>query len=266
MMGPFAGKVAIVTGAGRGMGRTIVEALCAEGAKVMIGARTVSHGEIAVSELRKKRAVVGMCKTDVTIRDDIVNLVRETVKEYAALDIVVHCAAEVPIGDVLEVTDEAIERGLASSVKAAFWLTREATPYLSLSKNGGRMVFISSICGPKTALTGLVAYGVAKGGLDSFIRGAALDLARHKITVNGINPGTISTDRMRSSLSDAQVKDMASVIPMGRVGQPEEIARAVLFFSSPHAGYITGQTITIDGGWTLSVPGADRRFYQSDKP
>ncbi len=262
MTDEFRSTVVAVTGAGRGMGLSIAKAFCDAGAAVMLGARTLSYGEAAVRHLKEQGHAADVVKADACYRADMENLVAATVERFGSLDVLIHCAAEVPHGSVLEVSDDAIDGGLASVIKAAFWLTRAAAPHLSKARGGGRIVCISSVCGPNTVFEGLAAYAVAKGGLDAFIRSAALDLARRSITVNGVNPGTIYTDRMRASLSAEHATKMSSVIPVGRIGNADEIARAVLFLASPAASYITGQTITVDGGWTLSAPGTEFEFYK----
>jgi 3-oxoacyl-[acyl-carrier protein] reductase len=253
MRGRFSGQVAVITGAGRGMGRTIAEALVSEGAKVVIGARTIKYGEQAVANLKAGGAEAVLCQVDVTSRADVFSLIDTAVSHFRKLDIIVHSAAESHKGRVVDISDEDVEQIFASNLKAAFWLTKAGVPHLSNSAKGGRIVMVSSICGPRTAIAGHVAYGTAKAGLNAFIAGAAVELGPQNITVNGVEPGTTSTDRMRSQVSEAQARKIASTVPMGRIGEPADIADAVLFLASPRAGYITGTTITVDGGLSLST-------------
>lgn len=249
----FRDKIVIVTSGGRGMGKTIARAFIDAGAKVMVAARTVSHGERTVAEFRAVGGDATLCPCDMTRRDQVVRLVDKTVETYGTVDIVVHTAGELLRGSVLTLTDEVLEAGLACSVKAAYWLTQSAAPFLSKAAGGGRIIFISSICGPRTAVRGLVGYGITKIALKGFIEGAGLELIPQGITVNGVEPGVTWTDRMRALSDDTSRERILTSIPARRFAQPEEIARTVLFLASPKAGYITGQNIVVDGGLCLST-------------
>jgi 3-oxoacyl-[acyl-carrier protein] reductase len=248
----FTDKIAIVTGAGRGMGKAIADALCAEGAKVMVAARTLSHGQETVDEFRRRGHEASLCQVDVTRRADMSKLVRETIATYGGIDIVVHSGAEIVRAPVREVADEDIEKMLCSNLKASIWLTKDAAPHLA-ARGGGRLIFISSICGPRTAIPGLAIYGAAKAGMNAFVEGAAVELAPDKITVNVVEPGTMQTARMLAQVDPERRKRIATTIPMRRLGEPEEIANAVLFLAAPQSGYITGRALTVDGGQSLST-------------
>lgn len=247
----YSGKIVVVTGAGRGIGRAIAEAFAAAGAKVVVGARTISYGEEAVAAIRDAGGEATLCSVDVTDRSQVEALVATTVKVYGGLDIAVHSAADIPAGG-LDVTEEALDRGLASIIKAPIWLARAARPYLRKSKDGGRLIFISSVAGPRTISPGLGAYCISKGGLETFIRSTALELARENITVNGIEPGLIASARQLESMGAEGVEAVGASTPVGRAGTPEEVAHAALFLASPMSGYITGTNIIVDGGFVLS--------------
>lgn len=249
----FENKIVIVTGAGRGIGRSIAEAFAEQGAKVVIAARTVSYGEETVAHINSSGGTASLFQIDVNDQEAVEELIDDTVQRYGGIDIIVHSAADIPHGGVMTATDEAIDKGISSIIKASFWLARAAAPYLSCAKDGGRMIFISSICGPKTVLLNRVAYGVAKAGLDAFIRGAALEFSRSNITVNGIEPGLIASARAKEALNDEAMTNVTSALPIARAGEPEEIAHVALFLASKHSSYITGESIVIDGGSTLST-------------
>lgn len=249
----FENKVVIVTGAGRGIGRAIAEAFAAEGARVVIAARTLSYAEEAIAAIAEAGGSASLFQIDVNDKARVEELVADTMRRHGRLDVVVHSAADIPHGGLMDVSDEAIELGISSIIKASFWLARAAVPYLKQAPDGGRLIFISSICGPKTVVQGRIAYGVAKAGLDAFIRGAAQDLARDNITVNGIQPGLIASARVQAAMDMDALGRIASGFPVPRAGTSEEIAHAVLFLASARSGYITGESIVIDGGSTLST-------------
>lgn len=247
----FENRSVVVTGGGRGIGRAIAEAFADQGAKVVIGARTASYGEEAVAAITASGGQASLVQVDISDKAGVFGLIEAAVQRHGGLDIVVHSAADIPSGGI-DVPDEAFERGMASIVKASFWLTQAARPHLRTAKGGGRMIFISSICGPKTMVPGRMAYGVAKAGLDAFIRGAALELAREKITVNGIEPGLIASARAVAGMGMEVLNQIGARSPVGRPGTAEEIAHTALFLASPLSGFITGTSVVIDGGSTLS--------------
>jgi len=181
-------------------------------------------------------------------------LVTDTVERYGRLDVVVHNAADIPFARIASICEEQLETCLSSVIKASFRLTQDAAPHLKNAPDGGRLIFISSTCGPRFAMPGLVHYGTAKAGLNAFIRGAALELAGDGITVNGIEPGTTITERMERSLTNEQQHLIASRIPVPRLGISLDIAHAVSFLAAPESAYITGQTIVVDGGKCLMNP------------
>jgi 3-oxoacyl-[acyl-carrier protein] reductase len=253
MAGNLEGKVAIITGGGRGLGRGLALSLAQQGATVVLAVRTLSYGEKSVAEFTAAGLRASLFKVDVTNKQDIKDVVADTVARYGSLDIVVHNAADTPYNRIDKLTDEQLETCLTSVLKASFWLAQESIPHLKKSVGGGRMVFISSTCGPRFAMPGLVHYGAAKAGLNAFIRGAALELAPH-VTVNGVEPGTTITDRLEASMSQAQLKMVSGMIPVPRLGTSEDMANAVSFLASPASSYITGQTIVVDGGKSLMNP------------
>jgi len=248
----FEGAVAAVTGGGRGIGRAIAEALAREGAKVMIGARTLSYGEDAVASIRAAGGVAEVVENDISTEAGCKALVERTAATFGGLDILVHSAADTPNGGI-EASDDAIRQGFDSIVMAAFWLTRAARPHLSRSARGGRLIFITSVAGVETIVPGRIAYGVCKSALESFVRGAALELAGERITVNGIAPGMIASARPLAAMGQAAIDAIGAKSPAGRAGTPEEIAHVALFLASPASAFITGHSVVIDGGATLST-------------
>ena len=250
----FRDRVVIVTGGGRGMGRGVARAFIEQSARVMIGARTDEHGRSALEELRQAGGEAELELGDVTNESDIRRLVDATLRAFGRLDVIVHCAADVPPGPLLQASTMDMDRTLASIVKASAWLIQAAVPKM-IETGQGRIILISSICGPRLAIPGLSIYGAAKAGLNSLISGAALELAAHNITVNGVEPGITNTDNVRASLTPEALERLVAAVPVGRVAEIADIARAVLFLASDESGYVTGTTITVDGGLSLHSAG-----------
>lgn len=163
-----------------------------------------------------------------------------------------HAAAGIPHGG-LETSDEAIQRGMDSIVMAAFWLVRAARPWLQRAAGGGGVVFITSVCGPRTIIPGRLAYAVTKSALETFVRGAALELAREDITVNAVAPGFIESARVQVALPVQAIAAIGYRNPVPRAGRPDEVPDAVLQFSPARAGFVTGATLVVDGGSSLST-------------
>jgi 3-oxoacyl-[acyl-carrier protein] reductase len=139
---------------------------------------------------------------------------------------------------------------LSINLKACFRFSKACIPHLR-KRGGGRLLFTSSVTGPRVAMPGTAYYAASKGGMNAFIRTAAIELARENITVNGVEPGYIRTSAMELLADEQGMAQMAKYIPMGYIGSPEDIAYAMLYLASDEARYITGQTICVDGGSTL---------------
>jgi 3-oxoacyl-[acyl-carrier protein] reductase len=249
-MGKLEGRVAIVTGAGRGIGKATAELFAREGAKVVVATRTPAPGEETVDAIRSAGGEAYLHSVDMGLRDDVRALVARAVETWGRLDIVLHNAAHIPFGAIGELPDEELDKVFDVGLKACFWITADALPHLEKSDHA-RVLITSSLAGNSRNFVNLVHYGALKAGVNGFIRGAALELARKGVNVAGIEPGQILGHAMRQSASDQALAAMASVIPIPRQGEPEEIAHGFLYLASYEARYITGQTITIDGG--LSV-------------
>jgi len=250
-------RVAIVTGGGRGIGKAIALALAAKGAKVVIATRTASYGEAVVANIRSAGGTASLFPLDVGECDSVRALIEDTAKQYGRIDIIVHAAATIPFGNIEKLRDEDFDKCQRSITYAAFWLTKYAAPHLAKAKaqGGGRIVFISSTCGPQNILAGLAHYGLAKNGLEAFVRGAALELGHKGITVNAVNPGLIASDNMKQQLNEKQAQELAKNFPVARVGETQDVANAVLFLISPQASYVTGHSLVMDGGATLLPSG-----------
>lgn len=247
------GKVALVTGGGRGIGAAIAQVFARAGAKVLIANRTAQAGEDIAAGIRSEGFEAQAIGCDIGQHAEADRAVALTVGRFGALDIVMHNAAINPWASLETMNDDALEQTLAVNLKACFWLTQAALPHLREAgrRGGGRVLVTSSVTGPRVAMPGSAAYAASKAGVNGFIRSAALELAAERITVNGVEPGYIAK-RGGSLLSDpARAARIARHIPAGELGTPEDIAHAMCFLASAAARYITGQTVVVDGGSTL---------------
>jgi 3-oxoacyl-[acyl-carrier protein] reductase len=247
------GKVALVTGGGRGIGAAIATVFAQAGARVLIANRTADAGAAVAASIRASGGRAEAMACDIGQRAQTERAVAEAVRAFGALDIVVHNAAINPWSRIEEVDDAVLDQTLAVNLKACFWLTQAALPHLRAAgrRGGGRILVTSSVTGPRVAMPGSAPYAASKAGVNGFIRTAALELAAERITVNGVEPGYIAKQG-GSLLSDPErAAQIARHIPAGELGRPEDIAYAMCFLASEAARYITGQTLVVDGGSTL---------------
>jgi 3-oxoacyl-[acyl-carrier protein] reductase len=265
MIGNLQGKVAIVTGAGQGIGEGIARCFAAAGAKVLIATRTAKNGAAVADSIVKSGGVASLLQTDVGQHAQVDRAVAHVVETYGRLDIVVHNAGVYPVRSIEELSDGDLDTTLAVNLKAGFWLIQAALPHLR-RQGGGRFLFTSSVTGPNVAMPGTAHYAASKSGMNGLIRTAALEFARENITVNGVEPGYILTPAMQALGSEAEIAEMAKCIPAGKLGKPLDIANTMLFLASDEAAYITGQTIVVDGGSTLpESPVVLDAYYNSKK-
>lgn len=246
-------RVAIVTGAGRGIGREIARVFARAGAHVVAATRTAGPGEETVRLIEAEGGSARLITVDLADRAATYALVEESDRLFGRLDIVVHNAGVFPFVTVDDISEEELEHTLNVNLKAAFWLTKAAAPILRAAP-APRLLFTSSLSGPRFSAATMVHYGASKAGLNGFIKGAAIEYGPDRITVNGVEPGAILTDATRAMGGPEQQAAVAAAIPAGRLGEPEDIAYAMLFLASDQAGYITGQTIVVDGGISIRVP------------
>jgi 7-alpha-hydroxysteroid dehydrogenase len=240
------GKVALVTGAGRGIGRASALALAEAGADVVVAARTVEQIEDVADEIRAMGRRAIPISFDVMELDRLGELVDAATSQLGGLDLLVNNAGGSMPKPLLDTSVRSFERALTFNVTTAFELTRAAVPAM-LAQGGGAVVNISSAAG-RIPDRGFAAYGTAKAALSHLTRELAADLSP-RIRVNGIEVGSIATSALDIVLTDDDLRtQMESSIPLGRLGQPEEIAAGVLYLCSPASSYVTGELLEIDGG------------------
>jgi 3-oxoacyl-[acyl-carrier protein] reductase len=245
-------KVAIVTGAGQGIGKGIALALAKEKCHVVVSDLNQETCEKTAEELKQFGVKALGVKCDVSNKAEVENLFNQAVKEFGKLDILVNNAGIYPFLPFAQMKESDWDKVININLKSVFLCSQEAAKVLP---EGGRIVNISSIAS-FIGFEGLVHYCASKGGINGFVRALALELAPKKITVNAVAPGAIDTpgaaqpDQPRTAAEETR-KQIIAMIPLARMGQPEDIANAVVFLVSEKSSYITGQIIVVDGGWTL---------------
>jgi 3-oxoacyl-[acyl-carrier protein] reductase len=248
MTTPFAGQVALVTGASRGIGAAIALELAQRGLKV-IGTATTDDGAAKVTHALAAHMGCKGAKLDVNDAQAAETLIDSIVKEHGALQVLVNNAGITRDMLAMRLKDEDWDAVLDTNLKAVFRMSR-AVMRTMMKQRYGRIVNITSVVGA-SGNPGQANYAAAKAGVAGMTRALARELGSRGITVNCIAPGFIETD-MTSSLPEEQQKALLGQIPLGHLGKPADIANAVLFVASPAAGYITGQEIHVNGGMFMA--------------
>jgi 3-oxoacyl-[acyl-carrier protein] reductase len=249
MFSSLEGRSAIVTGGSKGIGRGIAETFAAAGVNVLLTARSQGDLDAAVAALVGHPGQVSGLATDVTNPDDCRRAVETAVERNGGLDIVCANAGIFPSGKLEDLTPDDIEQVLAVNFKGTVFVIQAALSALTASGHG-RVIITSSITGPITGYPGWSHYGASKAAQLGFLRTAAMELAAKQITINAVLPGNIITEGLIEMGQD-YMDQMAASIPAGRLGSVADIGNAALFFATDEAGYITGQTLVVDGGQIL---------------
>ena len=250
----LAGRTALVTGGTRGIGRGIAEVLCGAGARVVISGRDQVRGEEVAEEISAQGSPCRFRRADVRSLEDLESAATYARDQFGSLDVLVHNAGvypEVPLAQMAEADWDLVHD---TNLKSAFFAFRACLPFLKDS-SAGRIIFISSITGPVTGYPGLAHYGASKAGVDGFMRTAAIEVAPFGITINAVAPGSIRTEGL-ADLGPQAIAAMEALIPLKRLGEPRDVAGAVLYLASDLASFVTGQSVVVDGGQTLpEIPG-----------
>ena len=245
MSGRLAGKVALVIGAARGIGAGIAERFVEEGARVVIADREVEAGEATAKRLGGR-----FIATDISLKADADAAVAAALQDYGQLDILVQNAGIFPWTLIENIEPDEWDRVLGVNLRGCYLAARAALKPMKAAR-AGRMVFTSSITGPRVTMPGHGHYSASKAGINGFIRAAAIEFAEYGITVNGVEPGNILTEAVLRERTPAYLSAMTDAIPLGRLGTPRDVANAALFLASEDSAYITGTTIIVDGGQIL---------------
>ncbi len=249
MNGLLAGKVALVTGGTRGIGKAIVEALAAEGATV--GFTFKSSSQVAdelVRGLTEAGRRVKAFQSDASSTTDAAGVVEQVVKEFGRIDILVNNAGITKDGLLMRMSEEDWDRVLATNLKGVFAMTKAVCRPM-MGQRAGKIINISSIVG-LSGNAGQANYAASKAGIVGFSKSVAKELASRNIQVNVVAPGYVDTDMTRA-LTPEQTKALVDLIPLKRTAKPADVAGAVLFLSSSAADYITGQVLAVDGGLSM---------------
>jgi NAD(P)-dependent dehydrogenase (short-subunit alcohol dehydrogenase family) len=248
----FQGKTVLVTGGAQGIGRASAERFLAEGASAVLLDVEPETLKRTVEELSAKGGAVEGVAGDVADRDTVRRAVRTAVDRFGGLDVLVGVAGIVELSPFLTVSDESWKRILDVNLGGMFMATQEAAGVMA-ERGGGAIVLIAST-NAFFAEAHTVAYSTSKAAIVGFVRAASLDLAEHKIRINAINPGQIVT-RLSKLLVDDPIGGPAMLqkIPLGRWGQPSDIAGVVAFLASDDAAYMTGEDVTVDAGMTVGM-------------
>jgi 3-oxoacyl-[acyl-carrier protein] reductase len=249
------GKVAIVTGAGQGIGAAIARRFAQEGAQVIVNARTEAKVINVVDGITADGGIAHGVPADIGDVAGVERLIAGTRQRFQHIDILVHNAGIFPYNPLEDMDDDSWTKVINVNLTSAYRLTKACIPAMK-ERGAGRVLFTSSVQGNYVAVPGCAHYAASKAGLTGLIKSAAMELAPYKITVNGVEPGLVMTSGVEQALSERKRGLMAQYVPLKRWGEPVEIAHAMLYLASGEAAYVTGQTIVVDGGALLPQNGS----------
>ena len=247
-------RVAIVTGASRGLGEGIARAMAKEGASVVLFSRDIQRLQKHEKDIRNLGQKAIAFKVDVADASQVDQAVQEVLKMFGRVDILVNNAAIAPSVPFVEMPDEVRDSVIDVNIKGVWNCTKAVVPSM-LKHKYGKIINISSVTGPRVSGKGMTIYSASKGAVSGFTRSLALEVAEHGINVNAICPGSFDTPMMRSvakprgwASEDDYIRELGKEIPLGRLGSIEEMGDLAVFLASEKAKYITGAEIIIDGG------------------
>jgi 3-oxoacyl-[acyl-carrier protein] reductase len=253
-------KTAVITGAGRGIGKGVAELLASAGANVVVADILADHAETVAKEIREEGGQALAVGVDVAEESAVKGMYDAARRQFGSVDILVHCAAIFPKHSLLDITVEQWDRIQAVNLRGTMLVMREAIRHMRAGGKGGAIVNISSVSGEREVVFHNAAYGASKAGTTNLTRVAALEFGSDNIRVNAVLPGGTATEGAKEA-TDAMKKAGLELkgpmtqpgrVPLGAMGTPDDIAAACLFLVSPAARYITGQSLAVDGGFLVS--------------
>ena len=244
-------KVAIITGARRGMGRTHALTLAKAGAKVVVSDISLEDCQKVVEEIEKEKGEAIAVKCDVTKKEEVDEMVKRTIEKFSKVDILVNNAGICQFKPFLELTEEEWDKTLDINLKGYFLCAQACAKEMAKQKSGVIVNIASVAMGQQgVGFPSIVHYCASKGGIVAMTEALAAELAPYNIRVNAVAPGMIDTPMIEATKSDPKVMEATLArIPMHRAGKPEEVSNLVLFLASDGSSYMTGSTVVVDGGW-----------------
>ena len=249
MFTPIDGRTVLVTGGTRGIGKGIAGVFARAGANVVVNGRDAETGEAAARDLSGQGGEVAYVGGDVGMAADCERLAEAAAARFGGIDVLCANAGVFPAVKLADMTEDDIDAIFATNVKGCMLTVKACLPHLERSGHG-RVILTSSITGPITGFPGWSHYGATKAAQLGFLRTACIELAPKGITINAVLPGNVVSEGL-DELGKDYLASMTASVPLGRLGTVEEIGAAALFLATDEAGYITGQTIVVDGGQTL---------------
>ena len=247
MTSQFAGKVAIVTGAGRGMGRAVAERLASDGARLVVNDLDGASAELVAGALRESGAEALAVPADVTSAADVTRMVDEASDRFGAIHILINNAGVLRPTPVIDIEEAEWDMVVNGNLKSTYLCSRAVLPAMR-SQSWGRIFNFSSTAGKNVSTMGGAHYTASKAAILGFTRHLAKEEASYGITVNAVCPGLIDTEMVRSTISPERTVAYAKSFPIARLGEPSEVADLVAFLASDNAAYITGASLDINGG------------------
>jgi 3-oxoacyl-[acyl-carrier protein] reductase len=249
MFTPLKDKVALVTGGSKGIGKGIATVFARAGIKVMIVARGEETAALTVGEIRASGGVADYFIGNVSNKADMEAAAAKTVAVFGGIDIVCANAGTAAVAKIDEMSEDQWDRVLDINLKGMFFTIKSCLPELKKSETP-RIILTSSVTGAFTGYPGWTHYGASKAGMLGYMRSASVELAKYQITVNAVLPGNVSTEGL-SNMPEAYIASATAAVPLKRLGAVEDIGNTALFLATKEAGYITGQSIVVDGGQIL---------------
>jgi 3-oxoacyl-[acyl-carrier protein] reductase len=254
------GKTAVVTGAARGIGRAVAILFAQAGASIVVADRLADQAQGVAAEIIEAGGKAVAIGGDISLEDDVKAICDRAQAEFGSLDILVHSAAIFPKYDFLEITTDQWDAVHAVNMRGGFLTMREAIRRMIDQGQGGSVINISSVSGEQAVVLHNAAYGASKAGLSNLTKVAALEFGKHGIRVNAVLPGGTATEGAREATVEMTARGLTMAgpimspgrVPLGLMGQPEDIANACLFLAGDAAKAITGHLLTVDGGFLVS--------------